>query len=219
MENLRTWCVYMHENRINGKKYIGITKQIPERRWQNGYGYRESPRFFNAIQRYGWDSFKHEILYSGLSSDEAAARETYLIAKYQTLDPAHGYNLDPGGGGVNPKTPETRQKISEARKGWKPTQATVERLRVSHRGKKASDETRKKMSAAHKGVKKSAEHAQKIGAAHSKRVQMLTPEGELLAEFVSMTAAAATTGVSMKNISAVCRGDRRKAGGYCWRYA
>lgn len=34
------YCVYMHVNKLNDKKYIGITCQTPSRRWQNGYGYK-----------------------------------------------------------------------------------------------------------------------------------------------------------------------------------
>lgn len=212
------WCVYMHENRINGKKYIGITSQKPTRRWQNGYGYRESARFFNAIQKYGWDAFRHEILFTDLTAEEAARKEVELIEKYQTLDEAKGYNLDPGGGGTAPKTPEVRQRISEARKGTHPSAETIEKLRESHRGKTVPDEVRRKMSAAALGVKKSEEHCRNIGRAHSKAVVMQDAQGQDLREFDSMVAAEAATGVSFKQISAVCRGKRKKAGGYIWRF-
>ena len=207
----------MHENRINGKKYIGITKQTPERRWQNGYGYRESPRFFNAIEKYGWDCFKHELLFTGLSAEDAARLEVELIAKYNTTRPEYGYNLDPGGGGTAPKTAETRAKISAARLGTHPTAETIERLRVSHTGKTTPPDVRAKMSAAQKGVKKSEDHARHIGEAKAKAVAMYTREGEGLAVFPSMTAANLATGVSFKNISEVCHGRRKTAGGFVWR--
>lgn len=32
------WCVYIHTS-PSGKKYIGITSQNPQKRWQNGKGY------------------------------------------------------------------------------------------------------------------------------------------------------------------------------------
>ena len=215
---MNTWCVYMHENRANGKKYIGITKQAPERRWQNGYGYRESPRFYKAIEKYGWDGFKHEILYTHLTAEEAAAKEVELIAKYQTTDPERGYNLDPGGGGTQPKTEEVRAKMSRARLGTHPTAATRERLRASHTGLKQTPETRKKRSEALLGKKKSEEHAQNIGRAKSKPVGMYNEAGEKIAVFSSMTAAGLATGINFKNISEVCYGRRHKAGGYAWKF-
>ena len=36
----RKWCVYIHVNVHNDKKYIGMTCQQPEERWRaNGVGY------------------------------------------------------------------------------------------------------------------------------------------------------------------------------------
>ena len=49
----RNYKIYMHKNKINGKVYIGQTKQSLKNRWSNGYGYRECPKFWRAIQKYG----------------------------------------------------------------------------------------------------------------------------------------------------------------------
>ena len=69
----RRWCVYCHTNMINNKKYIGQTKEQPrERRWGNGgIGYKTQQYFWRAIQKYGWDNFKHEVLYTELTKEEA----------------------------------------------------------------------------------------------------------------------------------------------------
>ena len=66
----KKWCVYTHTNNINGKKYVGITCNKPERRWRNGKGYILQ-QFYNAIQKYGWDNFTHEILFNNLTEKEA----------------------------------------------------------------------------------------------------------------------------------------------------
>lgn len=47
------YIIYMHVNKKNNKKYIGQTCQDPERRWRGGEGYKDSPRFWTAIQSYG----------------------------------------------------------------------------------------------------------------------------------------------------------------------
>jgi len=67
---INDFCVYMHTNKLNGKKYIGITQQEPKKRWKSGYGYSygASPHFERAIKKYGWaKGFDHEILYTGLT--------------------------------------------------------------------------------------------------------------------------------------------------------
>lgn len=97
----RKYCVYCHTNRVNGKKYVGVTCQKPEVRWgKNGSKYVDQPVFFSAIEEYTWDEFTHEIVQEGLSKDEASEVEKELISKYNTTDRANGYNISPGGGGI-----------------------------------------------------------------------------------------------------------------------
>ena len=74
-KNENNYTVYMHKNKINGKVYIGITKQNPEHRWGNGKNYKKGLRFNNAIQKYGWDNFKHIILYKNLSKGQAEQKK------------------------------------------------------------------------------------------------------------------------------------------------
>ena len=88
------FIVYEHVNLFNNKRYIGITSQIPEVRWQRGGGYRENTIFFRAIKKYGWDNFEHNILYEGLSNREALEIESTLIKKYKSLGVS--YNISDG---------------------------------------------------------------------------------------------------------------------------
>lgn len=75
-----SWTVYAHIA-PNGKMYVGITKKKnPNERWRDGKGYEYQPHFYNAIQKYGWDNFQHEIVASGLTCDEAGKMEQILIA-------------------------------------------------------------------------------------------------------------------------------------------
>ena len=118
--NKKEYIIYIHTNKINNKKYIGQTSLPPEDRFgNNGNGYKKSPYFYKAIQKYGWDNFSHEIVMSGLEKPEANKIEKELIKKFKTNDKRFGYNLTDGGEGVVGWSPsdEWRKKDSERNKG------------------------------------------------------------------------------------------------------
>lgn len=92
------WIIYAHINTVNGKRYIGQTKQIPNSRWRNGEGYKGSPYFYRAIQKYGWDNFEHQIIENNISTqEEANLKEKYWINIFQSNNEKYGYNLGAGG--------------------------------------------------------------------------------------------------------------------------
>lgn len=91
------YSVYRHTC-PNGKVYIGLTKGRPEKRWGvDGRGYKTQQHFYRAIQKYGWDNIKHEVLYTGLTQEEACITERQLIRHYNSTNPEHGYNNSGGG--------------------------------------------------------------------------------------------------------------------------
>ena len=95
----RRWTLYVHINKINNKKYVGITsKQNPSNRWgKNGSNYKNTAHFYNAIQKYGWDNFEHIILEKELTKNEASNLEMILIIAWKTRDEKYGYNYQIGG--------------------------------------------------------------------------------------------------------------------------
>ena len=113
-------CVYCHTNKINGKRYIGITQNKPNRRWQNGYGYKDrNSHFYNAIKKYGWENFEHIILEENLTRKEASEKEKYYIRLYNTNNENYGYNITSGGDNNftrNKLTEEQRINISNKTK-------------------------------------------------------------------------------------------------------
>lgn len=82
--------VYIHTT-PDGKVYVGETKQ-PVRRWQNGDGYADNEPFYSAIQMYGWNSIKHEIVMACNTESEARIFEAVLIDRLKSEDSERGYN-------------------------------------------------------------------------------------------------------------------------------
>ena len=119
MENNNTYVVYMHVNKTNDKKYVGVTCRKPEYRWNAGKGYWQNRHFSNAINKYGWDNFEHLILFTNLTHDEACEKEKELIQYYNSNDPQYGYNHTSGGDVNFTMSEESRKKISDANKGEK----------------------------------------------------------------------------------------------------
>lgn len=89
------YCVYAHINKINGKTYVGITSNV-KRRWYP-VGYKKCTRFNAAIEKYGWDNFKHIVLIDNVSQEVACIIEMELIKKFKLQDKNFGYNVSSGG--------------------------------------------------------------------------------------------------------------------------
>lgn len=152
---MKRYYIYKHTSPSN-KTYIGITSLKPERRWKNGKGYN-SQIFYRAIQKYGWNNFKHEILYSNLTKQEAEQKEIELIKKYKSTNPKYGYNVDNGGNTSGTHSEITRKKISEymmgdtRNVGRVHTKESRQHMSESHLGNKLSDEAKRKLSEFHTG--------------------------------------------------------------------
>ena len=144
---LSSYIVYKHISPSN-KVYIGITcRTIEERAEKGGVGYAGNQYFYRAIQKYGWDNFEHEILFSGLTKEEACAKEIELIAEYNSTNPEFGYNICAGGEGrLNSfQAEETKQKISKASKEHWADPKIRQKIIDSLKGREVSQETRDKI--------------------------------------------------------------------------
>lgn len=219
------YTVYQHVNTINGKKYVGITSRNPEERWgRNGSNYQTSPHFYAAIQKYGWDNFEHNILFTCLSKEEACEKEQELIKLYNLTDKTCGYNSTPGGESYQ-MTDEIKQKISVALMG-----------NQNSAGHICSEETRKKISKALIGTVFSEERLQHMSEAAKNRHVPCSEEKkmklrqnyphkrkvycvELDTIYESVQECGRQLGLHATTVSKVCRGILKTTGGYHLQYA
>lgn len=202
---MNNYAVYIHKNKINGKVYVGITRQDVNRRWRNGNGYYQNKHFSRAIKKYGWDSFEHIVIKTGLTKDDACNEERRLIKKYRSNDERYGYNKSSGG-----EKPAFGVKMSKE---------TRDKMRAAHIGKKKPDGFAEKISAAKKGKPngKTGKFGKDSGNAH--RIIQIDKDGNVIGEFYGVYEAARKLGYKTPGrIGDVCRGQRKTAYGYIWKY-
>lgn len=121
----------------NGKVYVGMSKTDARGRYdtryrKHDYDARKGKQLpvYNAWRKHG--APEQSILSTHATRDEAALAEIAAIEARDSMNPAHGYNLVPGGGGMHApvgsavyelmrakvwNNPERRRKSSEALKG------------------------------------------------------------------------------------------------------
>ena len=216
MEN--NYKVYVHINKVNGKRYYGITCQKVNRRWKNGKGYYKNKYFTKAINEYGWDNFEHIVIARGLTEEEAKWIKIKLIREWDTKNPEYGYNENHKG---NAQTEKAKKKISEANKGNTHTEEAKKKISESHKGKPQTEEHRNKIGEFHKGKTLSEETKEKISKANKGKCHKPTRVYcvELDMYFETVTEAGKYIGRACGNISAVLTGKNKTCGGYHWMYA
>jgi group I intron endonuclease len=117
--NSAVGIIYMASNIINGKVYIGKTiTSLDARKWQHEHKRSNCTYFKRAIEKYGKDSFRWDIIDSGRSAEQLNQLENWWIEYMESANPEHGYNLMSGGIG-SLQSEDTRKKISMALKGIK----------------------------------------------------------------------------------------------------
>lgn len=162
----RRYKVYMHVNKTNGKIYVGMTRQRVQDRWDNGEGYKQCPKFYNAIKKYGWDGFTHVVYKSGLTCEEAEELERKLIKMFHT-NGKYGYNIESGGNYNKHIGADTRNKLKEINWGERnPNARTVFQyddnrilINVWHCISEAARQTGTCRRSIHKCCKKERKHA------------------------------------------------------------
>ena len=237
----RKYTVYIHENQINGKKYIGITCDAVESRWRNGKGY-STQVFGRAIEKYGWDNFSHKIIQEGLSKEEAERLEIQLIKQYNTQNPDYGYNIAAGGGATLPSmycevfqyssSGDLIGRYNSYKQAEKETGTRADEIGLVCNGTRYTANgfvwSNKKLSK--DDVKEQIKQAQinlDIGRNNgitnavkkiSMKVQQIDPKsGKVVAEYPSQREAARTLNIDQKGISNVIRGKQKTSGGFIWK--
>lgn len=204
--------LYVHIS-PKGKRYYGITKQEVKVRWKNGSHYEGNDHFLRAIKKYGWNNFKHEILFNNLTEEEAKLLEQMYIVLYNTNNPEYGYNQTLGGDGClgYEHTEEHKAKLKEQYKG------EGNPFYGKHHSQETLDywkETRKKGEEHHRyGTKQSEEAKEKNRKAHEIKVICI----ETNKIFDSLTKAGESIGVSRHAIRQAIKRNG-KSGGYHWEY-
>lgn len=217
------YCVYIH-TAPDGRVYVGITSQKPEARWQGGNGYKNNSYFTRAIKKYGWENFKHEILFEGLTVDEAKTKEIDLIAEYKSNVRKYGFNISSGGESKKGTTISDwqKQRISQASKGRIVSGETREKLSRSSKRAWENPEFIQYMREINSGKnnkmygrKMTDEDKQKRGA---KSVVQFDKAGNKIAEYISIHEASNKTGICRDSIQKCCRGIFKTAGGFIWDF-
>lgn len=123
--------IYCIRNLLNGKRYVGKSKDIAQRLWSHKSSLKlckENPEkqkrrvnrhLANSVMKYGIENFVFEILQEFESIDEVALAdaEIYWMEYYNTVDRDFGYNLKKDSSQNVIVHPETRALLSENNKG------------------------------------------------------------------------------------------------------
>lgn len=201
--------IYKITNKINGKVYIGKTMFSIQKRWQEHLKDSKKQRYekrplYNAINKYGEENFNVEQIeeceYNILND-----RECFWIEYYGSFK--NGYNATMGGDGKAYLDYELIYRTYLSVKNIKKTaelcncsQDSVSYILEIH----GINEEQRKING-HKSIMKPV-------------AQIDIKTNEIIETFSSITEAEKKYPKAKRHITDVCKGKRKTAGGYKWKY-
>ena len=165
---MNIYTIYKATNKITNKSYIGFDKNWPSRKHGHKSRAKHSSnnyKFYNAINKYGWDNFEWQVMYQSKDYDHTYKTiESYFIEQYDSYNT--GYNMTKGGDGAtgskNSGAPKGRIPWNKGKTGHKHSEETKRKLSNANKGKPAhnkgipmSDEAKAKASQSMSATRKS----------------------------------------------------------------
>lgn len=212
--------VYELTNGITNEKYVGVTSGSLEIRLKDHKQKAEKgvdTKVYNSISTYGIDNFEIKAIDSTYSFEELAQLEKKYIAENRNM--GISLNSDVGGGfqkSVYKYDAENRNLIcgypslAEASKDCGETTKLISKAALNERTVIG-------------GFYWSYNRYDKINPVKDKRLKKVyqynaSYSGKPVAEYSSVAEASRKTGIYKGCIAKVCRGERKIAGGFGWRF-
>ena len=227
-----TCGIYMIQNLVNGKMYIGQSVDI-EDRWERHRRILRNGKHVNKHLQNSWDKYSEYnfefIKLLECEESDLNMYEEYYIFELMTYDHRFGYNKTYGGEGGVP-TEEIRRKISEAQRGEKNpnygkhfSEEHKRKISEANKGKHLSEEHKRKLSEANKGKHLSDESKRKMresltNGKLSIPIVQIDPTTNKLVNVYPSSNEAGRQGFRQGHISACCNGKRKTHKGYKWMY-
>lgn len=199
---------YCITNQVNGKRYIGVTKRNPKRRWEahrrHGRTAEGQARMlYRSMSKHGIEAFTFSVVASASSHATLCDLERTLIAQLSSFwTTGKGYNLSRGGDGQVGliHSQATRTKMGNTRRGRKFSDAHKEAIRQANTGKLHSADARAKVSAANTGRPMSDKTKNALLLSNIGRNPYARPVQTPAGEFLSLKQAALALGMSFSTV-------------------
>jgi group I intron endonuclease len=233
--------IYIIENIVNGKKYIGQTLQNDiNKRWRQHKSKNKNSIgqiLFNAYQKYGINNFKFKILCICFDCDTNRYEIDY-IKKYNTIYP-NGYNLLEGGnnkkhneytknilrqklsGQNHPNfdkkfSQERKMKISISKKGnlnpnYGKTISNEQKEKIKNTIKEFEKDKRDK-------INKQISETLKLSVKNCKSVFQYDLNDNFIKEYNSISEASQINCICRSSIQRCCDGKYKTSKGFIWKY-
>lgn len=219
--------VYMYTSKTSQKSYIGQTMHSLKRRKSSGY----SAHFNNAIRKYGWNDFESKIL-GKYPQDQLNEMESHWISFYDTVN--NGYNCTVGGNGSRgyKQSKETIDKKSTRIVQYDLHGNVINRFSSINEAMRLT-----KIRHIHECVIGKSNYHSSGGFVWKKanekfefskdkynnsgykcKIASYTKDGQCVEKYDSINEAGRILGISSSHIVETCKGTRKSAGGFVWKY-
>lgn len=212
--------VYLIENQVNNKKYVGKTYQTLQNRWKEHCktAKRDEAQhrpLYRAINKYGIENFSISIIEQ---TDNLEEREKFWINYYNSY--AEGYNATLGGDG-RPYISYTNEEIIEKYNQTKSIQETAKFFEIDR------DSVSLRLKAAGIDIPIGGDIYNDKRLWKASQILQFSLDNNFIQEFASMSEAAnflITNNITksqvkhiVTNIGRCCKNQRKSAYGFIWK--